>query len=111
VDGVVQRCAPDPRVDRDLLVVTDVCCASTRHGHCGVVEGEEGAPRWSAGQMAPARAQAHTWWRRPYDGRARAPSAPRSTAGFADTAILAAKYCVRALRPATPTRRRSSGQP
>lgn len=44
--GVIQRTLRevDDHVDDDLTVITDVClCEYTDHGHCGVLEGENGA--------------------------------------------------------------------
>jgi porphobilinogen synthase len=42
-NGIVQQAIREiKRIDKDLLVITDVCmCEYTSHGHCGIIHGED----------------------------------------------------------------------
>jgi len=42
-NGIVQQAVREiKKIDKDLLVITDVCmCEYTSHGHCGIIHGED----------------------------------------------------------------------
>ena len=42
-NGIVQQAIREiKKIDKNLLVITDVCmCEYTSHGHCGIIHGED----------------------------------------------------------------------
>lgn len=101
-EGIIQQAIRKIRsVNRDLLIITDVCfCEYTDHGHCGVLKGElidNDKTLELLAKQAVSHAQAGADWVAPSsmtDGMVTAIRQALDTAGYNDTAILsyAVKY-------------------
>lgn len=100
--GIIQQAIRTIRdVNKDLLIITDVCfCEYTDHGHCGVLHGERinnDKTLELLGQQAVSHADAGADWVAPSsmtDGMVMAIRQALDNAGHFDTAILsyAVKY-------------------